>query len=495
MVTRRTSRRLASKNPLQIDNNSINVQRKPSTKRKAQDIEQAEEETDDLIPVKKRVLASPKKGIKKTEDNPKTPTKQRVVDIQVATPPSTPRTAYSIAKSLFQRSCQDSVIGREEERRFLKQYLKNDNGALYISGLPGTGKSALVNEVVKSWNRKSKSVINCMSVPKADEIYNYIYSSLTGMEDELNAQKKLEKMFFSTKNQYIVVLDELDNILTKDQAVLFKLFEWATNEESNLILIGIANALDLTERFLPRLKAQGCSPELYPFKPYTAKEISEIIESKLKSLIITEEEKNSEIPLMHPAAIQLCARKTAANTGDVRKSFDICRRAIELVEEQERLKSEPQSGKNIYSADLFASLSITNAPRATVMHVSKVCTNAFGGSTVARIKGLNLYQKALLCVVCCHSSDNKSNNKSMLLTELLEKFNQLSATRDRDTLGSLQFGEFMQLLTALESNSVVSIVEDRKTHRGQKRISSSVQKMDLMTGVSDVEVLKKFIKN
>ena len=36
--------------------------------------------------------------------------------------------------------------------------------------------------------------------------------------------------------------------------VLYTLFEWSALPSSKLILIGIANALDLTERFLPRLR-------------------------------------------------------------------------------------------------------------------------------------------------------------------------------------------------------------------------------------------------
>ena len=55
-----------------------------------------------------------------------------------------------------------------------------------------------------------------------------------------------------------LVLDEIDQLVAKDQDVLYRLFELAVQKDSRLVLIGIANAIDLTSRFLPRLKAKHC---------------------------------------------------------------------------------------------------------------------------------------------------------------------------------------------------------------------------------------------
>jgi cell division control protein 6 len=66
----------------------------------------------------------------------------------------------------------------------------------------------------------------------------------------------------------VVVLDEIDSLITRDQEVLYKIFEWASVPCSHLVLIGIANALDLTDRILPRLRAKNCTFYYYCYCYY-----------------------------------------------------------------------------------------------------------------------------------------------------------------------------------------------------------------------------------
>jgi cell division control protein 6 len=53
-------------------------------------------------------------------------------------------------------------------------------------------------------------------------------------------------------------LDEVDHLMTKDQSILYRIFEWTALPNSSCVVIGMANTLDLTGRFLPRLKALHC---------------------------------------------------------------------------------------------------------------------------------------------------------------------------------------------------------------------------------------------
>lgn len=202
--------------------------------------------------------------------------------------PRTPRTRAAVfqeAKNIFRR-CADSnqIVGRHEERAKINEFWtecvdeKCMGGALYISGYPGTGKTALVNEVLAKKVKTSQCKVvkvNCMTAEDPKSIYNMILKELKPSQTVDNykmAIEKLEDMIISENSSKVMqvvnsipitlsvaVLDEIDHLYTKDQEVLYKLFEWPQLLNSKFVLIGIANAMDLIDRILPRLKAKSCN--------------------------------------------------------------------------------------------------------------------------------------------------------------------------------------------------------------------------------------------
>jgi len=60
-----------------------------------------------------------------------------------------------------------------------------------------------------------------------------------------------------------------------------RLFALPFCDGSQLVLIGIANAVDLVPSFMPLLLKQGCAPTSVHFKPYTAVEIQELLQRRL----------------------------------------------------------------------------------------------------------------------------------------------------------------------------------------------------------------------
>jgi cell division control protein 6 len=367
-----------------------------------------------------------------------------------------------------------------------------------------------------------------MSMKTSKDLYGNLLENLCEHVEVLEGDevKTLQGMFVprkKSKTVYIVTLDEIDHVLSLDLEILYKLFEWSLQKASCLILVGIANALDLTDRFLPRLKARNLKPQLLPFLPYTAAQIKTVIASKLKSLIPVDSPTPDFVPFLHPAAIELCSRKVAGQTGDLRKAFDICRRAIDLIESDTKQKHEqalkdlilqdsPSKGPleenvNLSSppgsslrkvvptkslAQSLANLTVETAPRALISHVNKITSATFGNGANQRLKALNLQQKAALCALVAlekrkreiaanvMATPSKSKNAAPTIKALYDVYCML-CTRD-SVLHPLTSTEFRDVVGSLETLSLISAVDGRNgsfvplgtSIKGRKKFGSGI---------------------
>jgi Cdc6-like AAA superfamily ATPase len=79
------------------------------------------------------------------------------------------------------------------------------------------------------------------------------------------------------QRRVVVVLDEVDSVARRSLADLASLFLLPHAPGLSLLLVGIANSIDLTERALPQLKAQAVSPALVPFPAYTAPQLAALL--------------------------------------------------------------------------------------------------------------------------------------------------------------------------------------------------------------------------
>lgn len=65
----------------------------------------------------------------------------------------------------------------------------------------------------------------------------------------------------------IVLIDELDALVTKKQTLLYNLFDWPCHANSRLLVIAIANTMDLPERLQPKIKSRIGNNRLV-YEPY-----------------------------------------------------------------------------------------------------------------------------------------------------------------------------------------------------------------------------------
>lgn len=425
--------------------------------------------------------------------------------------PNTVQTVYHSARQLFARGAEPGqLIGRDDERKQLTDFLDrcsstSPSGCLYVSGPPGTGKSAMITELIQGYADRENvqtAYINCMSVKSSKDLYITLLSGIGLPADGLSEAEAVDSLqkAFTPKDKsdpiYLVTLDEIDHILTMGLESLYRVFEWSLYKSSRLLLVGIANALDLTDRFLPRLKSKNLKPELLAFLPYNAAQVKNIITTRLKSLM--PEGKEDYVPFIHPAAIELCSRKVSSQTGDLRRAFEICRRALDLIEAETRSKHEEEAreallqmtpskkplGENVNGtsqgprsvvqimANSLKKLNAENAPRASIAHLNKVTAAAFNNGTTQRLKTLNLQQKAALCALVAYENRTRATAKSNFpitpskthtlaptIKTLFDAYCRL-CTRD-SLLHPLSSSEFREVAGSLETLGLVNAVDGK----------------------------------
>uniref|UniRef100_A0A8B9IXG7 Origin recognition complex subunit 1 n=1 Tax=Amazona collaria TaxID=241587 RepID=A0A8B9IXG7_9PSIT len=233
----------------------------------------------------------------------------------------------------------ESLPCREEEYQDIYNFVESKlidetGGCMYISGVPGTGKTATVREVMRCLQQAAEKdelpsfhflEINGMKLTDPHQAYVQILELLTGQKVTATHAALLLAKLFNTpgpkRKTTVLVVDELDLLWTRKQNVMYNLFDWPTQKHSKLIILAIANTMDLPERIMMNRVASRLGLTRMSFQPYTYKELQQIISSRLNNMKAFEED-----------AIQLVSRKVAALSGDARRCLDICRRATEICE-------------------------------------------------------------------------------------------------------------------------------------------------------------------
>ncbi|KAM4628678.1 origin recognition complex subunit 1 [Polymixia lowei] len=245
-------------------------------------------------------------------------------------------------------SVPESLPCREQEFQDIYNFVESKimdgtGGCMYISGVPGTGKTATVQEVVRCLQQASDADeipsfhfidINGMKMTDPHQAYVQILQKLTGQKATADhAAALLEKRFSNPapkKETTVLLVDELDLLWTRKQNVMYNLFDWPTRRHARLVVLTIANTMDLPERIMINRVASRLGLTRMSFQPYSFKQLQQIIMSRLNKVKAFEED-----------ALQLVSRKVAALSGDARRCLDICRRATEICEHSASNPSAP----------------------------------------------------------------------------------------------------------------------------------------------------------
>jgi len=219
---------------------------------------------------------------------------------------------------------------------------------LLIFGKPGTGKTAVVKNVIERLKNKADNLGMQITVPfmnakTANTSYKILYeiAEMMGINKE---EKKLQVHFtglslgeatdrileyIRRKNlRVVLVIDEIDSLVEKNGDDILYNFTRANERisaEQFISLIGISNSLTFKDKLDPRVRS-SLSEEEMVFNPYTIEQLKDILTDRCK-LAFTEH----AIPI---AAINLCAAMAGRETGDARKAIDLLRVAAEIAERE-----------------------------------------------------------------------------------------------------------------------------------------------------------------
>ncbi|XP_044045462.1 cell division control protein 6 homolog [Siniperca chuatsi] len=382
------------------------------------------------------------------------------------------KSRFLSVKQALHTAVPERLLSREAERASVRSFLEEKAlrrlpGSLYISGAPGTGKTACLNCVLQEMKAELSSVqtvvVNCMSLRSSHGIFPLLADKLRAP----GGQNGLQRFLTAPGPAVLLVLDEMDQLDSKAQDVLYTIFEWPYLPKSRLCLIGIANALDLTDRILPRLQARPhCRPLLLHFPPYSRQELTAIVQDRLAQA--------SAEGILDASAVQFCARKVSAVSGDARKALDICRRAVEVVESDERKNASDPKAE-------------TKASRVSLPQVARVLSEVYGDRMASQGSGSDgesfpLQQKLLVCCLLLLIRNGKS--KEIVLGKLHEVYSRLCAQRQVSAVGQ---GECLSLCGLLESRGVFALKKAKEARL--TKVFLKIEEKDVENALKDRTLL------
>jgi archaeal cell division control protein 6 len=227
---------------------------------------------------------------------------------------------------------------------------------LLIFGKPGTGKTAVIKNVVERLVNKAKLLNIHITVPvvngkSANTSYKILYEIAEAMG--INQEEKKFQVYFTglsigeatdrildyiklKKLKVILVIDEIDSLVDKNGDDILYNFTRANERISSdqfISLIGISNSLTFKDKLDPRVRSSLSEEELV-FNPYTIDQLKQILVDRCKLAFY-----DDSISL---GTINLCAAMAGRETGDARKAIDLLRVAAEIAE-QNRMSTVQES--------------------------------------------------------------------------------------------------------------------------------------------------------
>ncbi|KAL1124228.1 hypothetical protein AAG570_001998 [Ranatra chinensis] len=338
-----------------------------------------------------------------------------------------------------------NLPGRDDKVRELTSFVlahleAGTCGSAYVSGPPGTGKTATLKSITSHPKVSSGYrivYINCTGMRCSSAVYAEIAKRLGvrpagSTRSEKSYLAAIENYLASSHKMILLVLDEMDQLESRNQSVLYTVFSWTTGD-SGLVLIGVANALDLTDRLLPRIATRGgVQPLLVHFPPYTRNQIIDIVRTVLGD--------SKKGVTFGRGAVELLASKVSSVSGDARRAIDITRRTIDVALVDKHMGYAYATSQTLVSSGLLDAADSQGS--------------ASGGADSC----FPLQQKLLVCSLLL-IRHNSPKSKEVTVGMLHQVYQRVC---ERRNLSAVDLSEFVSLVELVEARGVMKIVGKTK---------------------------------
>ncbi|KAK4049790.1 Origin recognition complex, subunit 1 [Microbotryomycetes sp. JL201] len=337
---------------------------------------------------------------------------------------------------------------REQQREHISLLLSDAilgqyGTCLYIHGVPGTGKTATVHSVVRELQNEPDIgdfqfvEINGMKISEPQTAYCVLWEAISGSGHRVTPRQALTQLenHFQTpspsRKTTVVLVDELDQMITKKQDVVYNFFNWPHIPHSRLIVLAVANTMDLPERELSGKIRSRLGTDRIVFQPYNWQQLQEIVCSRLGNL---------RDETFEPKAIDLIAKRVAGSAGDARKALDVARRTLEKVDQVNNANADP-STKRICS--------VMDASQ-TYKEMSDFGANSF-------LQGTSLVERVLLLsVVQC---TKRAGMPEVTVDDVLSHAHRFMTNASLSSLSGFQpsSSTMMTLLRSMHSQRLIAV--------------------------------------
>ncbi|KAI0793254.1 P-loop containing nucleoside triphosphate hydrolase protein [Abortiporus biennis] len=456
--------------------------------------------------------------------------------LAISTPPASPPHVllpiYARVRAFLRPVCNglSSLAGRHQERvaieSFIRSFLTDDatsvSSALYISGTPGTGKTALVNAVLSDLQEDLKSAstevitINCMSLRNLDALWERVASATVNNATSKRkiagkvkafSHKDLAGIFTLRENRCVLLLDELDHIASSPSD-LEALFKSVHECSSSIRLIGIANThtLSSASTSISSLQSLVGLTTLH-FAPYTPEQLLAILNLRLASLSA---DAGDELKKFLPApTLNLLTRKVGAQTGDVRAVLEVLRGAIDIaVNASASTNPLERPDASVSPAHILDALK-AYAPMKKVSPQSAGPSKASDSELVVKVRSLGRQQRMVLLAMtlACRrverglpvspsvsssrtplkrtpsSSQVLKSNSSVDQTQLYQYYTTILSHEDVNPVSRTEFRDVMGIL---ETIGLVSLGSGKASNgKGGKRSLARTSSFNSAKGLGE----------